>query len=280
MNELLRPLSPQQHTQLSQDLYYLLEKQVKSYHKHRHMGENSSVPVETAQELLRSIWYTLNLSGGYIPELPLDLQLARGQAILETRVEDARTLYRLVSATAPDFRTDYHWDTVEALGRWLEAYDLQHFAHCGPDYPDYPLLVTLPEESEGIDLGLLYLKALWQENQALHSLSGPALEALYLRCPPGWWDAPQNLCEQPLFNALALAMLGLPPGNLTLSESQEETLLSLCTGKDLAPLLSQAANRLQNESDLPADLLHAAAVQLKPRLEIALVRGDLSTVFF
>ena len=74
-------------------------------------------------------------------------------------------------------------------------------------------------------------------------------------------------------------MLGLPPGDLTLSESQEETLLSLCTGKDLAPLLSQAANRLQNESDLPADLLHAAAAQLKSRLEIALAKGELSTVF-
>lgn len=279
MNALIRPLTPEQQNRLSRDLYILLEKQVKSYHKSRHMGENSSVPAEIAQELLQSVWYTLEISGGYTPDVPLDLQLLRGQESLKKRLEDARKLHRLVSDTAPDFRTDFHWDTVEALGRWLETYDPLHFAHRIPDMPDYPLLVPVPEELKGLEYGLFYLNALWQENQALHSLSGPALEALYLRCPPGWWDAPQNLCEQPLFNALALAMLGLPPGDLTLSESQEETLLSLCTGKDLASLLSQAANRLQNESDLPADLLHAAAAQLKSRLEIALAKGELSTVF-
>lgn len=84
-----------------------------------------------------------------------------------------------------------------------------------------------------------------------------------------------------MFNALALAMLGLPPGNLTLSELQEEALLRLCTGTDLKQLLSQAADRVRDFLDLPeADSIHAAAAQLKPRLEIALAREDLSTVFF
>ena len=52
MNALIRPLTPEQQNRLSRDLYILLEKQVKSYHKSRHMGENSSVPAEIAQELL------------------------------------------------------------------------------------------------------------------------------------------------------------------------------------------------------------------------------------
>lgn len=191
MNALIRPLTPAQQNQLSRDLYALLEKQVKSYHKHRHMGNNSSVPAETAQELLQSVWYTLELSGGYTPDLPLDIQLLRGQELLKKRLEDAKALYRLVSATSPDFRTDFHWDTVEALGRWLETWDLLHFAHQGPEILDYPLLMPVPEDLKGLDYGLFYLNALWRENQILHSLSGPALEALYLRCPPGWWEAPR-----------------------------------------------------------------------------------------
>ena len=232
MNALIRPLTPEQQNRLSRDLYALLEKQVKSYHKHRHMGENSSVPVETAQELLQSVWYTLELSGGYTPDLALELQLLRGQEILKKRLEDAKKLHRLVSATAPDFRTDFHWDTVEALGRWLDAYDLLHFAHQGPEILDYPLLMPVPEELKGLDYGLFYLNALWRENQILHSLSQEAVENLHLRCPPGWWDGPQNLCEQPLFNALALAILDLPPGDLTVSNAQEEALLRLCGGGD------------------------------------------------
>lgn len=280
MNALIRPLTPEQQNRLSRDLYILLEKQVKSYHKSRHMGENSSVPAEIAQELLQSVWYTLENSGGYTPDLPLDLQLLRGQESLKKRLADSKKLYRLVSATAPDFRTDFHWDTVEALGRWLETYDPLHFAHRIPEMLDYPLLMPVPEELKGLDYGLFYLNTLWQENQILHSLPGEAVENLHLRCPPGWWDGPQNFCEQPLFNALALAVLGLPPGDLTISISQEEALLRLCAGVDLKQLLFQAADRVREFLDLPeADTLHAAAAQLKSRLEIALAKGELSTVF-
>lgn len=76
-------------------------------------------------------------------------------------------------------------------------------------------------------------------------------------------------------------MLGLQPGDLTISISQEEALLRLCAGVDLKQLLFQAADRVREFLDLPeADTLHAAAAQLKPRLEIALANGDLSTVFF
>jgi len=49
------PLTPEQQQRLLGQVYSLLGKQVQSYHRHRHMGNNSSVPMELAQELLESI---------------------------------------------------------------------------------------------------------------------------------------------------------------------------------------------------------------------------------
>lgn len=274
------PLSPEQRKQLSQQLYILLGQQVKSYHKHRRLGDNSSVPTEVAQELLYSIWYTLEGSGGYTPELPMEIQLLRGQELLKQKLEEAKKLCELVAATAPDFQTDFHWDTMAALRLYLERYDLQHFAHRSPEMLDYPLLVSVPDSAKGIDYALFYLNALWQENQILHSFSATALGELYQRCPPGFWEAPQNLCEPPLFNALGRAVLELPPADLQIIECHQQEIIHLCKNVPLDALLKQAASRLRSLLNLTSDIsIQAAAAQLKPRLEIALAGNDLTAIF-
>jgi len=53
----INPLSQEEQQRVMNQMYLLMAKQVQSYHKHRHMGNNSSVPVELAQELMESIEY-------------------------------------------------------------------------------------------------------------------------------------------------------------------------------------------------------------------------------
>ena len=60
----ITPLSPEEQQGLMEQMYRLCGKQVQSYHKHHHMGSNSSVSMELAQELMESILYTTNLVGG------------------------------------------------------------------------------------------------------------------------------------------------------------------------------------------------------------------------
>lgn len=276
----IRPLSGEQQKRLSQQLYVLLGQQVKSYHKHRHMGDNSSVPTEIAQELLYSIWYTLEVSGGYTPELTMEVQLLRGQELLKQKLKETEKLCQLVAATAPDFQTDYHWDTMAALNLYLEQYDLLHFAHRSPEMLDYPLLISIPDSTQGIDYALLYLNALWQENQILHSFPAAALDELYQRCPPGYWEAPQNLCEPPLFHALGRAMLELPPADLHITERHQQEIIQICKSVPLESLLKQATSRVCAVLNLTNNIcIQAAAAQLKPRLEIALTGNDLTTIF-
>ena len=87
MNHLpINPLSPEEQQRIMEQMYLLMGKQVQSYHKHRHMGNNSSVQVELAQELMESIEYTIGLVGGVYAHRNIGEALVLGQEVLEQPV--------------------------------------------------------------------------------------------------------------------------------------------------------------------------------------------------
>ncbi len=181
------------------EVYGLLARQIKSYHRYYRMGDNTSVPVEMARELMESVQYTLALTeaGGSI-----DAAMTRGQAVLLQCLEECRELYRLVEATEV-LRSQWRWETMAVLRRYLEQYDLLHFAHRIPDFLDYPLAVPVPQALKGIHWVHFYLHCLWLENQILNAF--PSLDEEY---PPDYWEAPENLCEVPLLRALGQRLSG------------------------------------------------------------------------
>lgn len=191
-------------------LYALMGQQVRSYHAQRHMGSNSSVPVELAQELMESMEYTINLAGGVYAHENVEQALRFGQAILEEKVEKARALLELVRATGPRWQTEYRWEALGDLGRYLEGYDPLHLAHRGPEGLYYPVLISPPEGARGMELCLFYLNILWFENQIMAGVPEEALEALWDRLPAGT----VNQCEQVLINGIGKALLGTGLGSL------------------------------------------------------------------
>ena len=86
----INPLSPEEQQRVMNQMYLLMGKQVQSYHKHRHMGNNSSVSVELAQELMESIEYTIGLVGGVYAHRNIGEALVLGQEILESRLSKAK----------------------------------------------------------------------------------------------------------------------------------------------------------------------------------------------
>lgn len=258
-------------------LYELLGKQVKSYHRHYHMGENTSVPTEVAQALLRSIWYTLDLGPGDT----LADRLRSGQALLEERLEAAKMLQKLVADTTPEYESQCRWEAVSALGRYLQGYDHLHFAHRGPEELFYPLLARMPEDAQGLDEARFYLNCLWLENLLLQAFPEGAVEALYAQLPPDYWEAPQNLCEQPLINGLGRVLLRKPLDSLTLTDGDLAALTGLLTA-DAKKRLSEAMEALCAGLKLtPAAAEYARGLlpELLPRLNAALPGGDLSYIF-
>ena len=200
----MQTLSPEEQQRLMSQMYLLMAKQVKSYHKMHHMGENSSVPVELAQELMESIEYTINLVGGVYTHKNLEEALLLGQEILEGRLAKAKSMLELVNGTAPQWQTECRWEALRYLLHYLEQYDYLHLAHKGPDDLFYPILISPPEDIQGIDSCLFYLNILWIENQIMAGVPDDALEQFWDRLPA----ATLNQCEHLLINCIGKALLG------------------------------------------------------------------------
>lgn len=210
MNHLpINPLSPEEQKKIMEQMYLLMGKQVQSYHKHRHMGNNSSVPVELAQELMESIEYTTGLVGGVYARKNLEEALRLGQEILENRLSKAKSMLELVNGTAPQWQTECRWEALRCLRHYLEQYDHLHLAHKGPEDLFYPILISPPEGIKGIDSCLFYLNILWIENQIMAGVPDNALDQFWDRLPA----AALNPCEHLLINGIGKALLraGIDP---------------------------------------------------------------------
>ena len=247
----ITPLSPEEQQRIMDQIYPLLEKQVRSYHKHRHMGNNTSVPVELAQELIESIEYTICLAGGVYAHANLEEALLLGQEILENKLSKAKSMLDLVNATAPQWQTECRWEALSYLQHYLEQYDHLHLAHKGPDDLFYPILISLPEGIQGIDSCLFYLNILWIENQIMAGVPDEVLEHFWNRLPAGTL----NQCEHLLINGMGKALIGEIPEQLTFTEKSRSKLLTL--------LKNTTADHLDHSSEVLCQWLNLNAADAK-----------------
>ena len=248
MNELpITPLSPEEQQRIMAQMYQLMGKQVQSYHKHRSMGNSSSVSMELAQELMESMEYTMNQSGGLYANPNAEIALRLGQQILEEKVNKARNLLELVLATAPDWQTECRWETLRYLRHYLDTYDHLHLAHRGPDELYYPILISTPEGTQGIDTCLFYLNILWIENQIMAAIPEAVLDSFWDRLPAGT----QNQCEHILINGMGGALIGADSASFTFEpEQQMKLMIAMLTATE--EKLKEASNSLCNQLNLTA----------------------------
>lgn len=221
----IHPPSPEEQQRVMNQMYCLCGKQVQSYHKHRHMGSNSSVPVELAQDLMISIAYTIELVGGVYAHANLENALLLGQEVLVSKLSKARSMLELVNATAPDWQTEYRWEALRYLHRYLGQYDHLHLAHKGPDDLFYPVLISPPEGIQGIDSCIFHLNILWIENQIMAGVPEDALEQLWERLPNGT----VNQCEHLLINGIGKALLGTGINPLVFESEERMQLMIILT---------------------------------------------------
>lgn len=253
------PISPEEQQKIMEQMYRLCEEQVHSYHKHRHMGNNTSVPVALAQALLESIEYTVGLAGGVYSHRSIRDALLLGQAILDDRLSKAKSMLALVNNTAPQWQTECRWEALRYLRHYLDRYDPLHLAHKGPEDLFYPILISPPDGIQGIDSCLFYLNILWIENQIMSGIPEGSLNQFWDRLPA----AALNQCEHLLMNGIGKALLGagLDPLTFTPEEHMQLTITLMTAAeeklKSAARLLCQwldlkdANTRMYAEAVLP-----------------------------
>ena len=230
--------SPEEQQRIMEQMYLLMGKQVQSYHKHRHMGNNSSVPVELAQELMESIEYTVDQVGGILAHPSAEESLILGQEILVGKVVKAKNMLDLVLGTAPHWQTECRWEALRYLRQYLSTYDHKHLAHKGPEGLFYPILISPPERVLGIDRCLFYLNILWYENQIIAGIPDETLDVFWDHLPADTL----NQCEALLINGVGKALIGAGLDSLVFDFDEQTQLRevmmkakreSLCSAADL-----------------------------------------------
>ena len=136
------------------------------------MGDSSSVPVEIAEELLKSITFLLNKemkNSQSIVKLfeseSLESAWKDSWATIEKDIAKGKELLEEVMKTSTGIENISYEDTVVEIEKGIKVYDYRFFAHEISCSIDYQLSNAVSEDLQGIDLINEYLTRLLFENK-------------------------------------------------------------------------------------------------------------------
>lgn len=282
-------LTGEEQLVLRQKLWRLLGKRVERYTT----GDSGSVPVETAQELLESICYTLDLAlrtEGLAPRTlltePLDALLARGQQEIGRLLTQCESLLHQACAGAPDISNRSLQDTLRSIGGLRRRYDYWLFAHPICCDIDYQLCRPVPESLRGAEYVAEYLRRIIAENGVLALFDPQTAVRLLQRYCPDYEGLLINLCEPVFTNAVGLLLAGRPPLPLRLTDEdlgRLDGLFSALSASAGRRALEDAARRFCRECGVTDGYTRAylrdVAADLWPRIAAARDFGGLAGIF-
>lgn len=285
-NKTVQPLTAAEQQQLQNVLLELLAGQIMQFTA----GERSSVPAETAQELMASLCMTLQVQNPASAHRLLHgnagVALAAGQKRLEYRWALCRQLWRRAANTAPTWQNLALRETLESIGQAViakAAYNVQFFAHELPCSIDYPLCAPVPETLQGAEYLAEYLKRLCEENTLLAAVDQAAARQMAAASCPDYRTQLVNLCEPTAVQLLGKRLLGFPLYPLELDSTQRHAVgkrACALSAKQLHTELEQAAQHAAAQLQVPVRPLLAVAQSLAVRLPIAARNGNMENLFY
>ena len=282
-------LSDEEQIIVQMKLWQFLGRQTKLYT----FSDSSSVPVETAEELLSSICFTLDAyvkATGSAPKLlvteNLDTLFEGGLKILEAKIGEGKRLWQAACISAPEIENISYRDTLRSIGGFWKRYDSRFLAHQIPCDIDYQLCHSVPEHNQGIEYVNEYLRRIIAENSIIRLFSRDLVIRLLERYCPDYKELLINLCEPVIVNAVGLALIGSSPLALHISDADRQKLLELfahLTDSKVCLALTEAAGTFCNkvgitDRSIREYIIHTAA-DLYPRVLAALPTGNLSGIF-
>jgi hypothetical protein len=254
------------------------------------MGESTSLPEETAAELLASALYTMGLDPDdpmVLGKLPADLDGAyrKGQRALERRTALTQRLWQAAAESMPPMESRSLSDTLRSIGAGFRRYDTRWFAREFSCDIDYQLCLPVSERLTGVDYAAEYLRHLLAENRFLGRFAPADCARVLGEVCPDYRNLLVNLYEPVAASALGAVLAGGEPQPLHLTAEQRETLrrlFSTLPASRAEAALHDAAERLGGMLGLgraETAYLREAAPALAPRARAAADGGDVRGVF-
>ena len=248
--------------------------------------ESSSLPKELAEELLRSICYTLGPEFAALPAAPLLPLYEAGVARTENAVRACRRRWQVARLSLPKTASLSCRETLSSIGTFFQNYNARFFAHEIPCDIDYQLCLPVPETFLGVDYVSEYLSRLCIENDFLRLFPAERADALLMRACPDYRFRINNLYSPVATNALGLALAGMEVRGLSVPAAacrRAAALLAPWSTHETHAVLRRAADGVCTALGIngPAaqSYLLAAADALVPRVTAALAGNGLTEVF-
>ena len=271
-------LSEEDWNRIQGELFVLLAGQCDKWTR----GESSSVPIETAQEIMTSILFVLSLQLKSCPSPEQAVVMLKsgqmkalfenGLQIVRRKMNVARRLQqKIMNNLLKTPNVFYRSTLVDGINGFFQLYRPQFAAHEIHITADYPVLAGRPE-LDGIEMIEQYLRCLEAENAFCTCFAPQAIHHLLCGLTQDYRSAPVNLFEYVMLSALGLAMLKRNPRGLNLSCAEVKKLHLFFDGqseKEIASALEKAALLLSRQRLLPDSTRQYLSVTL-PKLVSAI----------
>ncbi len=280
-------LTDEQSYKIQEKIYKFLAKQIKLFT----VGDSTSVTEDTAQELLTSIIYVLelalvdrNLTHKDLLTAEIEDFYNQGQIILTRKIDEGKPLLNLMKLSAPSYASEFYWATFRGITDFFAKYNPLFLAHQIPGEIDYPLCVPVLEQQLGIDYINDYLKRIVFENHILNMFNSNLVSALLTKCYSDFDTLPVNLLEPVIINAVGLTFLGEDPFGLSLPSScasKIKTITGEMSSAELKEALINSAETLCSNLSIfeqsQIDYVVETALGIAPRIKEP--ECDISKIF-
>lgn len=202
-------------------------------------GGDSSVRVEAAENMMKSIFYTIGLhlktfsspldAVDFITETSFNDLYGLGRKKLKTKRESLKLLHHSVIKSMTGVQNIFYFSTlVNGLNHFFKLYTDYYADYNAHEIPaevifDYPVCNPV-DEFIGIEYAQQYLNAVYYENKFCGYFSDEAIHRLLYGYNPSYADLVFNIFEKVLAAAMACVMAGEEAESLQISDCSLEKL--------------------------------------------------------
>lgn len=224
-------------------------------------GRSSSLPTETAEALLDSVFYTVSLALkrcsspeealALFRQQSLDALFAAGQKRLTRKVQAAHLMHdELTRSLFSTPNVFYRATLVDGISGFFKLYRPALFAQETHITADYPLFLP-PQHQTGIEFIERYLQSALCENGFLRCFTPEAVQELLGAQRANYALIPMNLLEPVLTAALLCALDGLSVLSLRCAPDAAERWLCSRSASDLTARFAAVLPELCREIRCP-----------------------------
>ena len=288
-NSNLANISNEEKEMMQIKLWTLLGKVTERYT----MGDSSSVPVEIAEELLKSITFLLNKETKNPQSIvklfeseSLESAWNHSWTTIEKDIAKGKELLEEVIKTSTGIENISYEDTVVEIGRGLKVYDYRFFAHEIHCSIDYQLSNAVSEDLQGIDFINEYLTRLLFENKFCNNFEKEKIIGILNSYCKDYKGLLINIFEPVLTNVIGLDLVEADIFELEMKSYEREVLLYTfknMTIKEIEEELIKAANNVCNKlkivNNFEVNYVKMTALNLLPRIEEGIKNNNLANIF-